>query len=49
MTQVRSIDDTTLAISGEIAKEWMSIAQCFAGPAMEPPIAGTRGILKQTG
>ena len=32
VTQVRNINDTSLKVSGKIANEWMSIAQCFAGP-----------------
>ncbi len=32
VTQRRHIDDTRLATTGVVAKEWMSIAQAFAGP-----------------
>ena len=32
VTQRRHVDDTTLAIAGPIATQWMSIAQAFAGP-----------------
>ena len=42
VTQVRHIDDTSLDVSGKIANEWMSIAQCFAGPPENPPDKGTR-------
>ena len=42
VTQVRHIDDTSLEVSGKIANEWMSIAQCFAGPSENPPDKGTR-------
>ena len=42
VTQVRHIDDTSLEVSGKIANEWMSIAQCFAGPPENPPDKGTR-------
>ena len=42
VTQVRNINDTSLKVSGKIAKEWMSIAQCFAGPPENPPEKGTR-------
>lgn len=46
VTQVRNISDTQLEVVGEPAKQWMSIAQCFAGPAEEPPTKGLRGPLK---
>jgi uncharacterized protein (TIGR03084 family) len=42
VTQTRNIADTKLAVDGEIAKHWMSIAQCFAGPPETPPAQGTR-------
>ena len=42
VTQVRNINDTSLKVSGTIANEWMSIAQCFAGPPENPPEKGTR-------
>ena len=42
VTQVRNIDDVNLNVKGEIAKEWMSIAQCFAGSAEQPPKPGLR-------
>jgi uncharacterized protein (TIGR03084 family) len=42
VTQVRSIGDTKLRVVGDTAQRWMSIAQCFAGPASDPPAAGTR-------
>jgi len=42
VAQTRNIQDTKLAVSGEIARSWMSIAQCFAGPAVEPPAPATR-------
>ncbi len=32
VTQRRHLDDTHLVLEGPIAKEWMSIAQAFAGP-----------------
>ena len=32
VTQRRHLDDTDLAIEGAAAREWMSIAQAFAGP-----------------
>ena len=42
VTQVRSIGDTALAVKGDVATHWMSIAQCFAGPPEDPPKPGTR-------
>jgi uncharacterized protein (TIGR03084 family) len=42
VTQVRNVADTRLAVEGEAAKRWMAIAQCFAGPANDPPPPGTR-------
>lgn len=44
VTQVRNIDDVNLKIKGPISKEWLSIAQCFAGNAESPPKPGSRGI-----
>ena len=32
VTQRRHVDDTGLEVSGEVAREWMGIAQAFAGP-----------------
>lgn len=32
VTQRRHLDDTDLVMTGPLATEWMSIAQCFAGP-----------------
>ena len=42
VTQTRNVGDTSLRVVGPIATEWMSIAQCFAGPPESPPAAGTR-------
>ncbi len=42
VTQVRNIEDTNLKVKGEIAKKWMSIAQCFAGPPEDPPEKDSR-------
>ncbi|MZR29048.1 TIGR03084 family metal-binding protein [Sneathiella litorea] len=42
VTQTRNIADTDLKVTGEIATRWMSVAQCFAGPARNPPAPGTR-------
>jgi len=42
VTQVRHVADTELRTTGPVATEWMSIAQCFAGPPETPPAPGTR-------
>jgi uncharacterized protein (TIGR03084 family) len=33
VTQRRHLDDTALAVTGPVARQWMSIAQAYAGPA----------------
>ena len=43
VTQGRNVQDTELAVTGPVATKWMSIAQCFAGGAADPPAPGTRG------
>ena len=42
VTQVRNIQDVNLKLTGSISEEWMSVAQCFAGGAEQPPLPGTR-------
>jgi len=42
VTQTRNVQDTALCVNGDNATEWMSIAQCFAGPPEQPPAPGTR-------
>jgi uncharacterized protein (TIGR03084 family) len=42
VTQTRSVADTTLQASGPIGRQWLSIAQCFAGAPHDPPAPGTR-------
>ena len=42
VTQTRNIADTTLRTTGEVATEWMGMAQCFAGGPQDPPAPGTR-------
>lgn len=44
VTQTRNIADTKLKTRGDIAAEWMAIAQCFAGPPEEPPLPGSRHV-----
>lgn len=48
VTQTRNVADTHLEVSGETARNWMRIAQCFAGPPTPPPAPGTR-YLQQPG
>ncbi len=43
VTQTRNIVDTGLVVTGEIARDWMANAQCFAGPPESPPAPGMRG------
>jgi len=42
VAQTRNVLDTSLAVQGEAARAWMSIAQCFAGAPSDPPPPGTR-------
>ncbi|MEL6830534.1 MAG: TIGR03084 family protein, partial [Pseudomonadota bacterium] len=42
VTQTRNIADTDLSVTGRVATDWMSKAQCFAGPPETPPAPGTR-------
>lgn len=42
VTQGRNIADTSLTVTGEAARQWMEIAQCFAGPPRNPPAPGER-------
>ncbi|MEM9013686.1 MAG: TIGR03084 family metal-binding protein [Pseudomonadota bacterium] len=42
VTQCRNIADTKMSVEGENAKRWMAVAQCFAGPPMDPPAPGLR-------
>jgi uncharacterized protein (TIGR03084 family) len=42
LAQTRSVADTGLRTEGEAAREWMPLAQCFAGPPEMPPPPGTR-------
>jgi len=44
VTQVRNIGDTALETTGAAATEWMAMAQCFAGPAEDPPAPGARHV-----
>ncbi|MAB10055.1 TIGR03084 family metal-binding protein [Hyphomonas sp.] len=42
VTQTRNVKDTALRVTGPIAEDWMSKAQCFAGGRNDPPAPGTR-------
>lgn len=42
VTQTRNVKDTGLRVEGEVANAWMNIAQCFAGPPVDPPKPGFR-------
>jgi hypothetical protein len=42
VAQTRALADTSLRVEGEIARRWLSIAQCFAGPPEDPPQPGVR-------
>ncbi|MFV0298148.1 MAG: TIGR03084 family metal-binding protein [Hyphomicrobiaceae bacterium] len=42
VTQVRNVTDCALNVDGDSARLWMSLAQCFAGPPEDPPVAGRR-------
>jgi uncharacterized protein (TIGR03084 family) len=42
VTQVRNVKDTDLRVTGEVAEQWMEIAQCFAGGPVDPPKPGYR-------
>ncbi len=42
-TQRRHVDDTALVVTGPAAREWMTIAQAFAGPPTDGPGATQEG------
>lgn len=42
VTQTRNVADTALEVGGDVANQWMAIAQCFAGGAEDPPKPGAR-------
>jgi uncharacterized protein (TIGR03084 family) len=42
VTQTRNVANTSLAVHGDAARRWMSIAQCFAGPPEDPSAPGSR-------
>jgi uncharacterized protein (TIGR03084 family) len=44
VTQRRNVADTALRYTQGSAKQWLSIAQCFAGPPADPPASGVRKV-----
>ena len=42
VAQVRNVKDTELSVRGDVANQWMDIAQCFAGAPVDPPAPGYR-------
>jgi len=44
VTQTRNVADTRLLVTGVVARQWMEIAQCFAGPPEQPPAPGSRFV-----
>jgi len=43
VTQRRNLADTDLKCRGENVKQWLSLAQAFAGIVQDPPVPGERG------
>ena len=48
VTQTRNVAETSLTVIGKDADVWMQMAQCFAGPPIDPPIPGARFIAAKT-
>ncbi|MBS3754372.1 MAG: TIGR03084 family protein [Desulfobacterales bacterium] len=44
VVQRRHVDDTNLKVTGDVARDWMEKAQCFAGPPVDGPRPGQRVI-----
>lgn len=42
VTQGRNVAETELSVVGEVATQWMTMAQCFAGAPADPPAPGAR-------
>jgi len=42
VTQTRNVAETGLNVTGKDARTWMKMAQCFAGPPIDPPAPGQR-------
>jgi uncharacterized protein (TIGR03084 family) len=47
VTQGRNVADTSLEVVGDVANQWMAIAQCFAGGAADPPAPGERKLERE--
>ena len=45
VTQGRNIADVDLKVTGDVAEQWMAIAQCFAGKPEDPPAPGARSSI----
>ena len=45
VTQRRNLVDTDLRCTNGSATQWLSIAQCFAGPPADPPAPGSRKVV----
>ncbi|QRF58438.1 TIGR03084 family metal-binding protein [Variovorax paradoxus] len=45
VTQRRHLADTVLRCTPGSATQWLSIAQCFAGPPADPPAPGVRAVV----
>ncbi len=44
VVQRRHVADTTLDVKGDVARDWMEKAQCFAGPPVTGPRPGQRVV-----
>ena len=42
VVQRRHMEDTQLEVTGDVARNWMLIAQAFAGPPVDGPRPGKR-------
>lgn len=49
VTQTRNIGETDLMVTGQTARDWMRMAQCFAGPPHDPPATGQRFLEQDKG
>ena len=41
VTQRRHLDDTDLEVVGDAARDWLLLAQAFAGPPSDGPDSGS--------
>ena len=46
VVQRRHVGDTLLEVKGDVARNWMLIAQAFAGPPVDGPKPGERATIK---